>query len=373
MDYINSPQYMGLPMDPYGVSQGGFQPTQNPYGFSNQSPQIIQNKPPVDPRIFDTPEITMGETHKPLFTVTDSNPNTITVSNESDAQVSEKKKRKGGRAKKEETLNSPIIKADGSVTPLSGEVENDKTIYSYNETNAMLHETMNQIDAINVELVKEFNAVQHNRTMKNKYGVLNALSENIGSMISNRISTIKEINNCISKANDMDYKKFKDMQAAQSAMNDDKYISDIYQAMISNPQMQAAGPQMPAPTFNDPSIMGSGIVRANITQEAANGGIPITDAGYMNYIANLTPEQNMMRYEGNPNIKQVVVYDAASGAKMFQVMNVATGEVINNVPTYDNMIMEDTTLDLNTKIAKNINLNETFPIVVINDNITSQY
>ena len=370
MEYINSPQYMGLPMDPYNMQQGGFQQTQNPYGISSQSPQMIQNKPPVDPRIFETPEITMGESHKPLFTATDSNPNSITVSNDSDVQAAEKKKKKG-RPRKEETLNSPIIKADGSTPALTGEVENDKTIYSYNETNAMLHETMNQIDAINVELVKEFNQVQHNRTMKNKYGVLNALSENIGAMISNRISTIKEINNCISKANDMDYKKFKDMQAAQSAMNDDKYISDIYQAMISNPQMQAQMPQMP--TISDPSIMGSGIVRANISQEAAGGGIPITDAGYMNYIANLTPEQNMMRYEGNPNIKQVVVYDAASGAKMFQMMNVATGEVITNVPTYDNMIMEDTTLDLNTKIAKNINLNETFPIVVINDNITSQY
>ena len=173
MEYINSPQYMGLPMDPYNMQQGGFQQTQNPYGISSQSPQMIQNKPPVDPRLFETPEITMGESHKPLFTVTDSNPNSITVSNDSDVQVAERKKKKG-RPRKEETLNSPIIKADGSTPALTGEVENDKTIYSYNETNAMLHETMNQIDAINVELVKEFNQVQHNRTMKNKYGVLNA-------------------------------------------------------------------------------------------------------------------------------------------------------------------------------------------------------
>ena len=190
-------------------------------------------------------------------------------------------------------------------------------------------------------------------------------------MISNRISTIKEINNCITKANDMDYKKYKDKEAAQSSMNDDKYISDIYQAFISNPQNNAPQYQMP---MVDPAIMGSGIVRANITQDALNNpNQPIMDAGYLQYVANMTPEQNMMRYEGNPDIKQVVVYDAQTGAKFFQVMNIRTGEVIPNVPVYDQMFMEDTTLDLKTKIAKNINLNESFPIIVLNDNIVSQY
>ena len=38
-----------------------------------------------------------------------------------------------------------------------------------------------------------------------------------------------------------------------------------------------------------------------------------------------------------------------------------------------NMIMEDTTLDLANGIAKNLNLRESFPIVQINNNITSQY
>jgi hypothetical protein len=166
----------------------------------------------------------------------------------------------------------------------------------------------------------------------------------------------------------MDYKKYKDIQAAQGNMTDDKYIADMYQAFLQNPQAQA-------PVFTqlpqvDQSIVGSGIVRANMTD--MNTGA-ISDAGYLNYVANLTPEQNMMRYENDPNIKQVVVYDAQTGNKFFQYMNMATGEAINNVPTYDNIIMEDTTLDLNTKIAKNININETFPIIVINDQVTSQY
>lgn len=373
MQYINSPQYAGIPMDPYGYQSPGN--TQNPYGFTQQAPQILQNQQAqikqIDPRVFETPEITMGETKKSLFTVTDSKEaNTITVDNSSDAENVEKKKRRGRPSKSESTNNTPIVRANSNPEQVSGTVENPATIYTYQETNGLLHETLGQIDAINVELVQEFNAVRHNRTMKNKYMVLNNLSENIGAMLSNRIATIKEINNCITKSNDMDYKRNKDLQAAQATMNDDKYIADLYQAFIANPQNQA--PQMQIPQV-DPAVMGSGIVRANVTSDAALSGGNITDAGYFNYLANLTPEQNMMRYENDPNVKQVVVYDASSGAKFFQIMNMVTGEAINNVPTYDAMIMEDTTLDLKTKIAKNINLNESFPIIVINDNITSQY
>lgn len=368
------PQYSGVPMDPYnqygagGYPAAGFAPGN---GMNPNGPQVVQYapaRPNIDPRVFETPEITMGEesgTKKSLFTVTDApeKRNTITVANDSDMEVAEKKAKKStGRKKKE--IDAPTVRADGS-TALSGDVETG-TIYTYNETNAMLHDTLGQIDAINLELIQEFEAVKRNRTLKNKYMVLNNLSENIGSLISNRIATIREINNCISKSNDMDYKKLKDLKAAASDQSDDKYISDLYQAFMANPQNHAAPMQMPQV---DQSILGSGIVRANMN--AAGSGI--ADAGYLNYVANLTPEQNMMRYENNPNIKQVVVYDAATGNKFFQVMNVATGEVINNVPTYDNMIMEDTTLDLKAGIAKNININENFPIIVINDNITSQY
>ena len=152
-------------------------------------------------------------------------------------------------------------------------------------------------------------------------------------------------------------------------MNDDKYIADLYKSFIANPQVNIQSPQVPQ---IDSSIFGSGIVRADLKDgNIAQGGQ--IDLGYLNYESNLTPEQNLMRYEGDPNVKQVVVYDASTGNKMFQMMNLATGQVIPNVPVYDEMFMADTTLDLKTKTAKNINLNETFPIVVINDDVTSQY
>ena len=87
------------------------------------------------------------------------------------------------------------------------------------------------------------------------------LSENIGSGISNRIAAIREINNSITKSNDLDYKRYKDQKAAQSAMNDDKYIADLYKSFIANPQVNIQSPQVPQ---IDSSIFGSGIVRADL-------------------------------------------------------------------------------------------------------------
>ena len=188
-------------------------------------------------------------------------------------------------------------------------------------------------------------------------------------MLNNRLSAIKEINNCISKSNEMDYKKYKDREAMQATMNDDKYISDIYQAFLQNPNAQPTTYNLPE--YN-PNAYGSGIVRANIVTDSNTNGQP-ADIGYLNYIAGLTPEQNLMRYEKDPDVKQVVVYDPNTGNRFFQIMNTRTGEVIPNVPVYGEDIMADTVLNTNTGIAKNINLNETFPIVTINDNIASQY
>ena len=375
MQYINNGLYnVGLGMDVIGQPMQ----SQNQYNYYNSQPQQQMQpnmRPMIDPISFETPNIVIDskDTVKPTFTVTDgSKPaNPIIVDNSSDYDTEKRKRKRNGStiAGKTEAPKNQLIKADDSdVQTVQGEVV-DSTLYTYQETNRLLHETLGQIDAINSELVQEFNNIRHNRTMKNKYLTLNSLSENIAGLLSNRIATIKEINNCITKANDMDYKKYKDIQAAQAGMSDDKYIADLYKAFIQNPNNQAPTYQMPQ---LDQSIVGSGLVRANVPNSVLSNGGPI-DEGYLNYISNLTPEQNLMRYENNPNIKQVVVYDASTGQKFFQMMDMSTMEVIPNLPTYDNNIMEDTTLDLANGVAKNLNLRESFPIIQINNGVTSQY
>ncbi len=346
--------------------------------IDNKSSQVPNNVPlqnqninqrSVQKAVEVLPDITSNSTDgfKPKFTISnDSSSNLVPVVNEvptGNSTKTEKKRRK--RTTKKDS--GEIIRAENSET-VSGQVEDTPTIYSYTNTTNMLHETIGQIDTVNAELMKEFDTVRHARTLKNKYNTLNGLSENIGSLLSNRIAAIKEINSTISKSNDMDYKRNKDKAAAQASVDDDQYIANLYKSFLQNPQANPTLPQMPQ---IDPSIFGSGIVRADIGGSVSPG--QNVDTSYLNYLSNLNPEQNLMRYEDNPNVKQVVVFDAATGNKFFQMMDMSTGQVIPNVPVYDEMFMEDTTLDLQKGIAKNINLNETFPIVQINNDVTSQY
>ena len=330
-----------------------------------QQPIPVQQS---NPMMYETPQITTGskDGFKMKFTITDNNSDigTIPVDRDiSDAEVEAAKKSRSSRKKESGT---GIIRAKANEIEV---VEDTPTMYTYMETTNMLHETLNQIDSLNSELMQEFESVRRNRTMKNKYNTLVGLSENVGSLIGNRIQVIKEINAAITKSNDMDYKKEKDRKSAMANVDDDKYIADLYKSFMQNPTNMAPAPQLPQV---DPSLFGSGIVRADLGGTPPTSSGPI-DASYLSYLSNLSPEQNLMRYESNPNVKQVVVFDAATGNRFFQMMDVSNGNVIPNVPVYDAMFLEDTTLDLKTKIAKNINLNETFPIIVINEGVTDQY
>ena len=368
-DFLGSatPQYgSGVPNQIY---QNPMMP--NPQFISNQQ-QVVNNVPkqPIRSMNFDIPEI-----------VTSSSNNNSYVPNFRDVKAKIKvdepiiEDKKPTRRKKETGKHGEIIEAKNTspANPaISGTVEDVPTMYTYAETTGMLRETLGQIDALNSELVQEFNNVRASRTMKNKYNALTDISENIGSLISSKISAIREINSAITKSNDLDYKKYKDIKAAQGAMDDDKYIADLYKSFISNPAMQATEPIMPQmPMINQGSMMGSSIIRANVDN---NGNIMGGDQAYLNYMSNLSPEQNLMLYEQNPNVKQVVVFDHATGNKFFQMMDMSNGQVIPNLPVYDQDFMSDTTLDLAKGIAKNINLNETFPIIEINkDSVMNQY
>lgn len=347
------------------VNRAGL-PTPNYYGqqqMMNPYQQHMMPQQQINPAMFETPNIVCSG--KPFFSIIkegSTDTALVPVDNMSDAEI-EAKKRGPKRSRKEETGSTAAI-----VRPEQQIIEEVPTGYTYMETTAMLRETLGQIDSLNAELMQEFGIVKHSRTLKNKHQVMIGLSENVGALLSNKISAIREINSSISKANDMDYKKEKDRKAATANVDDDKYIADLYKSFMQNPANPInMAPQMPQ---IDPSIFGSGIVRVDLASTPNNN---LADASYLNYMSNLSPEQNLMRYEGNGNVKQVVVFDAATGNKFFQMMDLSTNQVIPNVPTYDQMFMEDTTIDLANKIARNLNLNETFPVIVINEGVTSQY
>ena len=277
-------------------------------------------------------------------------------------------------------LDTPIVKSekkhrkkkkDDEVTAVSGTVEDEpKTLQTYGYTSQLLGETLQQVDMIASEIKEELDVVRASRTMKGKYNYLTNLADTISTLLNTKANVIKEINNTITKSNELDYRREKDLRDTQAQQaGDDKYLMDLYHAFIANSNGNTISEMGPTPT--QAILPNSGIVRSDAINQSNNGGS--TDPGYNNYINNLTPEQNTMFYENDPNVKTVVVYDAATGNKYFQVMNVATGQVVPNVTVLDNRFLEDTTLDLRNKIAKNNNLRETFPIVILNENIANNY
>ena len=232
----------------------------NPYPYASQQQQISQQQILEQQRMaaLETPKITTKSEVK-LNIVKSDESNMIHV--DPDISDVERETKRRGRPKKSES-GTGIIRADAtSPEKVTGEVEDTPTAYSYMETTNMLRETLGQIDSLNADLMQEFNNVRHSRTMKNKYNTLVGLSENVGSLINNKISAIREINSAISKANDLDYKKLKDRKAAEAGVDDDKYIADLYKSVMQNPQYNAPAPQLPQV---DPSLFGSGVVRADI-------------------------------------------------------------------------------------------------------------
>ena len=223
------------------------------------------------------------------------------------------------------------------------------------------------------EIKEEMDNIRLSRTMKGKYTYLTNLTDNLATLLNTKASVIKEINNTITKSNELDYRREKDRKDAEGNANDDKYIMDMYNAFIKNTS-SGYTPNL-GPTPVQTAMPGNNIVMAETPSYYVDnqGNNQPIEPGYVNYLNNLTPEQNSMFYENDPNVKTVVLYDAATGERSFQVMNIATGKIVPNVTTLDNRFLADTTLDLKSRIAKNNNLRESFPIVFKNEAVLDQY
>lgn len=347
MNYYNSPFYQGTPQQPQ-------------VNLSQMVP--IQPQMPLAPVKSGDDNIKSGGFKFSVYKDEERpyRPGDLVV--EDDGSPVEQKRRRGRPRKSETVASSGIITGDPE-DPSSA-----PTIYSYQETTNMLHATLLQIEQTTQEIQRDIELVRSNKTLRNKYNVLGGLNDNRTDLINAKITCIKEINNSISKSNDMDYKKEKDRQAAQSGVNDDKHIMDLYTAFLQNPT--GAGSAALGPNGIDATLGMNGVVRT-MDMQIPQGTLP--DAGFLSYVANMTPEQRLMAVEDNPNIKQVVVYDAATSNKAFQMMDMSTMQVIPGLPTRDPMFMEGVTIDLKNHIAKNMDLNETYPLVIVNENVVSEY
>jgi hypothetical protein len=258
----------------------------------------------------------------------------------------------------------------GSEVVLADSIENELPIYqtnepymkTYTDTTNMLNGSINQIDIISSEIKGDVDQVRSSKTLKKKYDYLAMMNATIGTLIGTKINAIKEINGTITKCHELEMKRIKELKIDTQNVDDDQKIMDMYNAFISAP-VGSNGNNFSSlgPSGLDMTLSGiPGIIRGSV----GGGG----DAGYQQYLSSMTPTQNMMRFEGNPNIKQVVFYDQSTGRRWFDVIDVTTMESIPNVSKKDAMFLEDTTIDIKNKVARNINLDETYPLIIVGNN-----
>ena len=247
-------------------------------------------------------------------------------------------------------------------------------INQYTETNNILKTAITQIDIGLQEMQQDISLIRSNKTLRNKYQQLSLIQKNMGDYLGNKIAAARELNNTITKCNDLELKRAKDLKELDN-QDDDKKIMDLYNAMISMPVggqtgmssgfANPFGPNTFEMTYaNNPSSPTPNIVTA----------MDSSDIGYQNYINNKTPAQNMMSLDSNPNIQQVVVHNRATGQSYFEIMDMSTMTPVPNTDKYDNSFLQDTHMDFVNGVATNVNLGESYPIVFVGgDPILNEY
>lgn len=238
----------------------------------------------------------------------------------------------------------------------------DPYIRSYDETQSLLRGTIAQIDALTADVNSQLAAIKDSRTLKGKYKYVSDLALTQSGLINAKLNAIREINKTITDTHQLELRRFKDNQASMQAADDDKRMMDLYNAFIKTPVSGGVGGySVLGPDIRQTTLPGNDIVRVGVDSQ----GNSVEDIGYQQYLNNLTPEQNRMRFEKDPNIQTVVVYDQSTGDRRFDVIDVRTGQSVPNMAVPDPFLLENMTINLRTGTARNSNANMDFPLLVV--------
>lgn len=285
-------------------------------------------------------------------------------------------KRGRGRPKKNP---QPVIETQ--IIPVSGTVENTELVsqqqqqqyvplctsndpyeMSYGEGINLVRTTIAQMDILAGEMKTEFDNIKSSKALKGRYTYMGNIGEAISSVLSSKLAAIKELNGITTKCHELEMKRYQQNKELQKAEDDDRYIANLYNAYINTPVNAGGAPQFMQSTaqntIGNPNAMMSGV------QVMPNGDIT---NGYDNFMSKMTPEQNRMILEHNPNVETVVVYDRATGGCSFDVIDSSTGYSIPNYPRPNRELLDEASIDLQNGIASNSNIGQSWKIVVQGD------
>lgn len=307
--------------------------------------------------IFDTPEdsLTLSGA-KMSFSVNKEIQLTDDPSNISD------KPKKRGRPKTKTLGDGSMMVTSDSDSELSNVMTNTPYSESYAETNNMLKSVIMQSDMMASAINKDLADIRSSRTLKKKYDYVSLLSSTSSALLSTKVTAIRELNKSITDSHNLELRRTKELKLTENAQDDDKRIMDMYNAFISTPV--GTGAMNFIPPSQELTYIPHDSIDLSFSRE---------DNGYDKYLSNLSPEANRMRYESDPNIKVVVKYWSDTGARAFDVIDLRTGASVDNMSTPDQMFLESINIDLRNGIARDTNLDITYPLVVIGSKTLEEY
>lgn len=283
-----------------------------------------------------------------------------------DTPQSEDKPKRATRKKKEDPVVASAMVANDNL-PMTA--SNVSYLDTYNETNNMLRGAIVQTDMLSAQVQEDLDVIRNSKTMRSKYTYLTNLMGSAASLISTKIQAIREIDGNITQGHNLDLKRAKDLKTSADEKNDDLKLMQMYDAFINipvgtynpngvNPSLQALTTAIPNA---DPNI---GRVNMNDTNVGAD---------YNNYLSNLSPAANRARLEGNPNIKTVVVFDPNTGNRYFDVIDTTTNQSVPNVERPGEFLLNDTDIDVHNGVARNRNIDSTWPLVIVGGVAVTEY
>ena len=280
------------------------------------------------------------------------------------------KKKKRGRPPKEDTKG--MVRVEESQRELNPLETNTPYINSYKATSNQLKATVAGIDTMVAQIHNDLMMVRNSKTLRRKYDYICELAGTEAGLISNRIAAIREINNTITNAHKLEMTRAKESNAMGLAIkDDDKAIMDMYNAYINTPMgMVSAPPQMV--TMNSviaaPTLAAMPInTQASISTESAD------DAAFEQFKASQPVELGSIAMERNPNIKNVVVYNQETADKYFDVIDITTGQSVPGVTRPGAFLLRDMEIDIRNGIARNVQMNMDFPLVLVGNRKIDEY
>ena len=300
--------------------------------------------------------------------ITTVNTNPIQIDN-----TEQQPKRRGRPPKKQVADTGTFVPAERKErTPLNSNMSYDNT---YNLSKQMLGQVTMQIDDMLSRINEDIDMVRSARTLRNKYNNLSDLYSTAGSLIGNRIAIAREIANIQTNVNKYELAKYKEQNASEND-SDEKRLMDMYNAFINAP-MGSYGAQAQSQIGMNPAVLNGPMNGIDINTNSdggmfipANGNEDLEHAAFMR---NLTPEQNAIINERNPNIQTVLVYDQTTQNRWFEVIDVTTGLPVPNMPVPSDFIKDKCTIDIRNGLARNADLNQTFKLKLVGNRAMDEF